>query len=822
MSLTKNKTIKNNFTASASPTVNDDANSGYSNGSIWYYNSTVSICVDSTVGAAVWSSLNFDGALTLQGQWDASTNTPTLVNGTGVNGYAYVVSVAGTVDFGSGDVTFTVGDLVIYDASDTWNKFETGVSYVPEDEANKATDFTTLNDTLYPSVQAVEDRTKLFSNENSTLSTTKQLTNTSSSVQKIDPDGSNRIVKAEDTPEEGRFYYIYNLDATGKTIEFQNFAGTQIGNLIYSQSCGFFAYDSTNGWTELITGTGINNVALGQYQSITQIDVDSLQLFGGTIRTLSGVDLNLTSDSGEIKANDDLVVNTNLTIGSNTLTINDTDGNLTIIPDGSGHVDVFTPPATEESGINVNGTVYDSCFRINDIGGTAPAQAIFHRHSTTLAPLLMGARTNDDTSGHTAITNGQSTLSLYGTGWTGSHYDITSQIDFSADATGTISPTSSPGRIRFFTTPDGSNTPAVALTLDKDKKASFSGDVDIDSGTIDGVSIGASTPATQINVDDLSFFSGTIRTAIGSATDLTILSDTNANISLVADGTGSISLSPFSSGNTTVFDTPSTYDTGVNIGVSTYSKMFRVIHSGGSEKAQAMLIRHSTTEAPTLIGGRANSDTDTPATIANDQESLVFQGVGYSGTGHYDIMAQIKMKTPASGTINSTSMPGEIVLSTTKAGEQAVTDALTIDEGQNVTVHTGDLILSSGNITVSGTVDGRDVASDGTKLDELASQTVTNDATTTRTLALTDANDYIRFTSASDTTLTVPLNSSVAFPTGTRIDFSRMGVGNVTVAATGGVTINKAEGLKIAAQYKAATLVKVATDEWDLFGALAA
>lgn len=649
MSLTKNKTIKNNFTASASPTVNDDANSGYSNGSIWYYNSTVSICVDSTVGAAVWSSLNFDGALTLQGQWDASTNTPTLVNGTGVNGYAYVVSVAGTVDFGSGDVTFTVGDLVIYDASDTWNKFETGVSYVPEDEANKATDFTTLNDTLYPSVQAVEDRTKLFSNENSTLSTTKQLTNTSSSVQKIDPDGSNRIVKAEDTPEEGRFYYIYNLDATGKTIEFQNFAGTQIGNLIYSQSCGFFAYDSTNGWTELITGTGINNVALGQYQSITQIDVDSLQLFGGTIRTLSGVDLNLTSDSGEIKANDDLVVNTNLTIGSNTLTINDTDGNLTIIPDGSGHVDVFTPPATEESGINVNGTVYDSCFRINDIGGTAPAQAIFHRHSTTLAPLLMGARTNDDTSGHTAITNGQSTLSLYGTGWTGSHYDITSQIDFSADVTGTISSTSSPGRIRFFTTPDGSNTPAVALTLDKDKEATFSGNITV-SGTVDG----------------------------------------------------------------------------------------RDVASDGTK----------------LDGIEASADvTDTT-------------------------------NVTAAGALMDSELTN-------------IADVKALEVG--TTVQAYDLVL-----------------------DELASQTVTNDATTTRTLALTDANDYIRFTSASDTTLTVPLNSSVAFPTGTRIDFSRMGVGNVTVAATGGVTINKAEGLKIAAQYKAATLVKVATDEWDLFGALAA
>lgn len=99
---------------------------------------------------------------------------------------------------------------------------------------------------------------------------------------------------------------------------------------------------------------------------------------------------------------------------------------------------------------------------------------------------------------------------------------------------------------------------------------------------------------------------------------------------------------------------------------------------------------------------------------------------------------------------------------------------------------------------------------------------ITTDATTARTLAITDANDYIRFTSSSDTILTVPLNSAVAFDIGTKIDIFRAGAGNLTVAATGGVTINKAEGLKIAAQYKGASLIKVGTDEWDLIGAIAA
>lgn len=48
------------------------------------------------------------------GNWDASTNTPTLVNGTGVAGQFYICTVAGTCDFGAGAITFTENDWVVY------------------------------------------------------------------------------------------------------------------------------------------------------------------------------------------------------------------------------------------------------------------------------------------------------------------------------------------------------------------------------------------------------------------------------------------------------------------------------------------------------------------------------------------------------------------------------------------------------------------------------------------------------------------------------------------------------------------------------------
>ncbi len=52
-----------------------------------------------------------------KGTWDAATNTPTLVNGTGNQGDVYLCNVAGTVDFGAGPIAFFVGDQVIYSGS---------------------------------------------------------------------------------------------------------------------------------------------------------------------------------------------------------------------------------------------------------------------------------------------------------------------------------------------------------------------------------------------------------------------------------------------------------------------------------------------------------------------------------------------------------------------------------------------------------------------------------------------------------------------------------------------------------------------------------
>lgn len=92
---------------------------------------------------------------------------------------------------------------------------------------------------------------------------------------------------------------------------------------------------------------------------------------------------------------------------------------------------------------------------------------------------------------------------------------------------------------------------------------------------------------------------------------------------------------------------------------------------------------------------------------------------------------------------------------------------------------------------------------------------------TAYTLALSDAGNCIELSNAGAITLTIPPNSSVAFPVGTVIEINQMGAGQVTITPGSGVTLrSRGAALKIAGQYGVAGLRKRATDEWVVTGDL--
>jgi len=93
---------------------------------------------------------------------------------------------------------------------------------------------------------------------------------------------------------------------------------------------------------------------------------------------------------------------------------------------------------------------------------------------------------------------------------------------------------------------------------------------------------------------------------------------------------------------------------------------------------------------------------------------------------------------------------------------------------------------------------------------------------TTYTLVSADRGKLVSLSNASSITLTIPTNSTTAFPTGTRIDIIQTGAGQVTVGGAG-VTINsKSSNKKLSGQGSAASLIKFATDTWWLVGDLSA
>lgn len=116
------------------------------------------------------------------------------------------------------------------------------------------------------------------------------------------------------------------------------------------------------------------------------------------------------------------------------------------------------------------------------------------------------------------------------------------------------------------------------------------------------------------------------------------------------------------------------------------------------------------------------------------------------------------------------------------------------------------------------------VFSDGTQTKEgVQSRTPIIQKTDSYTLsALTERDSLIEVAKSSATTVTIPLNSAVAFPIGTSIDILQTSTGQVTIAGAAGVTVNATPGLKLRTTWSSATLFKRAENTWVVYGDLTA
>ena len=155
---------------------------------------------------------------------------------------------------------------------------------------------------------------------------------------------------------------------------------------------------------------------------------------------------------------------------------------------------------------------------------------------------------------------------------------------------------------------------------------------------------------------------------------------------------------------------------------------------------------------------------------------------------------------------------------TLAAGEWGYeTDTGKVKIGDGTTAWNSEPYIGAGDVTLTGT----QTLTNNT-LTAPVITIATSAQTASYTLVLTDQSDLVEISNASANTLTVPLNSSVAFPVGTTITVLQTGAGQTTITPTGGVTINGTPGLKLRAQWSSATLIKRATDTWVALGDLSA
>lgn len=96
---------------------------------------------------------------------------------------------------------------------------------------------------------------------------------------------------------------------------------------------------------------------------------------------------------------------------------------------------------------------------------------------------------------------------------------------------------------------------------------------------------------------------------------------------------------------------------------------------------------------------------------------------------------------------------------------------------------------------------------------------VITESSTSRTLGLSSAGAYIRFTNSSASGCTVDTQASASWTSDTEIHIRRAGAGNLTITPGSGVTLNvPSGGTLVLSEGMSVTLKRVAADNWDVIG----
>jgi len=273
---------------------------------------------------------------------------------------------------------------------------------------------------------------------------------------------------------------------------------------------------------------------------------------------------------------------------------------------------------------------------------------------------------------------------------------------------------------------------------------------------------------------------------------------------------------------------------GVTLGAN---DQFTVALDPDTNNEEIVFVTAVSSDTFTITRGRAGSSAVTHAAGATVKHVLTSDDLNWFESNSQPVSSWA-FSGSSSGT---TTLQASAVAGNTTLTLPAVTDTIvSLTATQTLTnktltspiIGTPALTLSTTTATAEGRIawestNDKLIVGDGSSTKEFTPNTITTNAQTgtTYTLALTDRDKLVTLSNASPITLTVPLNSSVAFATGAIINVQQIGAGQVTIQGDTGVTLTStgatATTPKTRAQYSAISLVKTGTDSWTAIGDIA-